>query len=308
MQKKSIKHLIVIVGPTASGKTELSIALAHALQCAILSADSRQFYQELSIGTAKPTENEMDGIRHYFINNLSIKNTYTAGQFESEAMQVLEKEFAQHNFAILVGGSGLYIDAVCKGIDDLPRSIAIRNDLNKEFEQFGIEKLQLELQEIDPQYYQQCDQQNPHRLIRAIEVYRASGLQMSELLSKTAKERPFKIHYFGIHHERDKLYERINLRVLNMIEIGLIKEVQSVLPYRHHQALNTVGYKEVFDYLDNTISLEEAIQQIQQNTRRYAKRQLTWFRREPATVWLNDTLSNNVQEIITLVKQTKNAD
>lgn len=303
---RRIKQLIVIVGPTAGGKTALSIKLAKSLNCAILSADSRQFYKELSIGTAKPSLVEMDGVPHYFINNLSITKEYTAGKFETEALLQLDKLFEINDYAILVGGSGLYIDAVCKGIDDLPRSPATREQLIHEFEQFGLQPLQDELKMVDPAYYETCDYQNPHRVMRALEIYRSSGQLMSELLSKSAKSRPFSIHYFGLHHPREVLYERINNRVIDMIDSGLVQEVESLVSYRNHQALNTVGYKEIFAHLDGILSLDEAIQQIQQNTRRYAKRQLTWFRREATTTWINyKSPEENAQEILEYIYNTK---
>jgi tRNA dimethylallyltransferase len=282
------KHLIVIGGATASGKTALAIELALRLDCEILSADSRQFYKELSIGTAKPTGEELKMRKHHFIDTLSISENYTAGQFENEALKVLDQLFLKSDFAIVVGGSGLYIDAICKGFDDLPKDASIKAQLVFEFEQKGIESLQHELKEKDPEYYESCDYQNPHRIIRALEIIRSSGEKVSVLHTKAVKNRPFNIYYFAIEHSRELLYDRINKRVIQMIHDGLIEEVKSVLSYRNHQALNTVGYKEVFDYLDGKLSLEETISSIQQNTRRYAKRQLTWFRREKETHWLTD--------------------
>lgn len=248
----------------------------------------------------------MQGIPHYFIDNLSITSHYTSGQFELEALHVLENEFKTKDTAILVGGSGLYIDAVCKGIDDLPRDKEVRKQLIQEFEEFGLEKLQNELKESDESYYMQCDFQNPHRVMRALEVIRISGNKMSELLSKSIKNRDFNILYFTIDYSREKIYKRINNRVLQMIENGLVEEVKSVALYREHQALNTVGYKEIFDYLDGNISLDEAISQIQQNTRRYAKRQLTWFRREPSTHWINhDNISDQMKVVLDVLEEQK---
>ena len=283
------KKLIVIGGPTASGKTALSVSLAKVLNCSILSADSRQFFNELSIGTAKPSLAEMEGIKHYFIDSHSIQEDYTSGQFEHDALAILEEEFKGKDYVILVGGSGLYIDAVCKGIDDLPRNELIRNQLNKEFEESGIEKLQQELKEKDGSYYSTIDIQNSHRIIRALEVIRESGKKMSDFQKNKPKERSFSIHYFAIDHLRSKLYEKIDNRVIEMVQNGLIDEVKNVEPFRRKQALNTVGYKEVFMYLDHQISKEEMISLIQQNTRRYAKRQITWFKREKSTLWLDGT-------------------
>jgi len=283
------KTLIVIGGPTASGKTALSVSLAKTLDCSILSADSRQFFNELSIGTAKPSLVEMGGIKHYFIDSHSIQEDYTSGQFEHDALAILEDEFKEKDYAILVGGSGLYIDAVCKGIDDLPRNEEIRNQLNKEFEENGLANLQKELNEKDSSYYSMIDIQNSHRIIRALEVILESGKKMSDFQKNKPKERPFSIHYFAIDHLRSKLYEKIDNRVIQMVQNGLIDEVKNVQQFRGKQALNSVGYKEVFMYLDNQISKEEMIGLIQQNTRRYAKRQITWFKREKSTLWLDGT-------------------
>ncbi|MEO9257200.1 MAG: tRNA (adenosine(37)-N6)-dimethylallyltransferase MiaA [Crocinitomicaceae bacterium] len=283
------KKLIVIGGPTASGKTTLSVSLAKILGCSILSADSRQFFNELSIGTAKPSLVEMDGIKHYFIDSHSIQEDYTSGQFEHDALAILEEEFKEKDYVILVGGSGLYIDAVCKGIDDLPRNELIRDQLNIEFEESGIEKLQQELKEKDNSYYSTIDIQNSHRIIRALEVIRESGKKMSDFQKNKPKERSFSIQYFAIDHLRSKLYEKIDNRVIEMVQNGLIDEVKNVEPFRRKQALNTVGYKEVFMYLDHQISKEEMISLIQQNTRRYSKRQITWFKREKSTLWLDGT-------------------
>lgn len=301
MQNKD-KHLIVLAGATASGKTALAVELALQLNCSVLSADSRQFYKELSIGTAKPSVEEMKGVRHYFINNLSIREEYTAGQFETDALRVLEDEFKEKDVAILTGGSGLYIDALCKGIDDLPRSKEIRQHLIRAFEKEGIHPLQEELKACDPESAAILDLQNPHRVMRALEVFRSSGKKMSELQSKQDKERPFSVHYFAIHHPREQLYDRINQRVTEMIQNGLVDEVKSVENFRNHQALNTVGYKEIFDYLDGQLSLDEAADVIRQNTRRYAKRQLTWFRREASTKWIDYAApKDNAIEIIRLL-------
>lgn len=281
------KTLIVIAGPTASGKTSLSVQVAEALNCAILSADSRQFFNEMSIGTAKPTPEEMKHIPHYFINSLSIEEEYTSGQFERDALVVLQNEFKTKDYALLVGGSGLYIDAVCKGMDNLPKNASIRADLNQLLAQDKFTELQCELKEKDADYYAKIDIHNPHRVIRALEVIRSSGKKMSELQTKTVSERPFSVMYFGISHPREILYNRINQRVVSMFENGLVEEVKQLLPYKHKQALNTVGYKEVIGYLEGKCTLQEAIAMVQQNTRRYAKRQLTWFNREKNMYWLD---------------------
>ena len=248
----------------------------------------------------------MAGVPHFFINNLSIQDDYTAGKYETEALAQLEKLFHENDYAILVGGSGLYIDAVCKGIDDLPRSPETREQLILEFDQFGLAPLQEELKRVDPTYFNTCDNQNPHRVMRALEIFRSSGQLMSELHSKSTKSRPFNIHYFALHHPREVLYERINNRVLDMIDSGLIQEVESVAAYRSHQALNTVGYKEIVEYLDGQIPLTIAIEKIQQNTRRYAKRQLTWFRRENSTKWIDyKSPEANADEILAYLSVKK---
>ena len=283
------KTLIVIGGPTASGKTALSVSLAKKMDCTIISADSRQFFKELSIGTAKPTLVEMGGVKHFFINSHSIEEDYTSGQYEHEALAIIEEEFKQKDYIILVGGSGLYIDAICKGIDDLPRNEEIRNQLNHEFEENGLDNLQQELKEKDTSYYSTIDIQNSHRIIRALEVIRESGKKMSDFQKNKPKERSFSIRYFAIDHLRSLLYERIDQRVIEMVENGLVNEVKDMQAYRKKQALNTVGYKEVFLYLDGQISKEEMINLVQQNTRRYAKRQITWFKREKSTIWLDGT-------------------
>lgn len=295
---KKNKHLIAIVGPTASGKTAFSVELAKKLNCAILSADSRQFFKELNIGTAKPSLKEMKNVKHYFIDSHSIQEEYTSGQYEQDALLILEQEFETNDFVLIVGGSGLYIDALCKGIDDLPRDEAIRKQLNEEFSLFGLNKLRAELQAKDAAYYATIDNQNPHRIIRALEVIRKSGGKMNDFLKNKSKKRDFEIHYFGIHHERERLYERINQRVVKMIEDGLIDEVSNVMPFRHKQALKTVGYKEVFDFLDGKTEQKEMTALIQQNTRRYAKRQITWFKREKSTIWMDVNDKSNWIDIV----------
>lgn len=264
----------------------------------VISADSRQFYKELSIGTAKPTKDEMNGVKHYFVGSISIQSDLSASRFEKEALQVLEEEFKHHDYVILVGGSGLFIDAVCKGFDDIPFSQKIRDDLNLEFEENGLQPLLEELKTKDHEFYKFVDRQNPMRVIRAVEIIRNTGKKVSEMHRGRAKERYFKIHTYIIDHDREQLYERINLRVDQMIESGLLDEVKNLIPYRAKNALNTVGYKELFGYLDGNISLDEAIDLIKQNTRRYAKRQLTWFRKNPNAQWLSFKDKNLLTEEI----------
>ncbi|MDF3079109.1 MAG: miaA [Sphingobacteriaceae bacterium] len=284
------KTLIVIAGPTAIGKTALAIKLAVKLGTEILSADSRQFYREMNIGTAKPSEEELSVVKHYFIDSLSISEKYTVGDFEAEAISTLEKIFQNHNAAVLVGGSGLFINAVCNGFDELPKApLLVRESLNKLFAEKGIEALQEKLKAVDPEYFNQVDQQNPQRLIRALEIYEASGKPFSSFRTKQISYRSFKIIKIGLNAERSILYQRINRRVDEMVASGLIEEVKSLMPFRHLNALNTVGYSELFDYFDGKISLEQAIEQIKQNTRRFAKRQLTWFRKDTEMRWFEPT-------------------
>jgi|TARA_B100000795_G_C22797317_1_gene440025 tRNA dimethylallyltransferase len=289
------KHLIVIVGPTAIGKTSLSIALAKHYSCAVLSADSRQFYKEMEIGTAKPTAIEMDGVPHHFINNLSIHDRYTAGMFEIDAIKLLDTLYRENDVAILVGGSGLFVDAICNGFDDVPGSQKIREELIKELDTIGIEPLQQELKEKDPEYYNTSDIQNSRRVLRALEVLRVSGNTFSSYRNKTAKNRPFNIHLIGLNTDRSVLYDRINLRVDLMVKAGLLEEVKRLLPHRYLSPLNTVGYKELYDNLGDQHSIDTAISKIKQNSRKFAKRQVTWFRRNEKTKWFD---INSNQEIL----------
>lgn len=268
----------MIAGPTAVGKTNLSIQLAKHFSCPIISADSRQFYKEMSIGTAKPTEQEMQDVQHYFINNVSIHDNYNVGDYEKQVIEKLDELFKEHEYIILVGGSGLYINAVLNGVDEfeeIPEHI--RTELNKAYSEKGIVYLQEELKKRDEIYYNQVDLNNPQRLIRALEVCIHSGLPYSSFRTKPKKERSFNAIHLLINTDRETLYERINQRVDEMMKKGLLEEVKALYPYKHLNALNTVGYKELFTYFDGGCSLEEAVSQIKQNSRRYAKRQLTWF-------------------------------
>ncbi len=296
------KHLIVIVGPTAIGKTSLSIALAHHFGCEILSADSRQFYRELAIGTAKPSKEEQDGIPHHFIDSLSIQDDYNVGQFEADAIDKLKALFQHSDVSIMVGGSGLYVDAVCKGIDDIPKDAKVRTALIQELEEKGIEALQSELKERDPAHFEQMNIQNPQRLIRALEVCRVTQQPYSSFRKNKVKKRPFQIHKIGLNTDREVVYNNINQRVDLMMKKGLLEEVKSVYEFKHLNALNTVGYKELFAYLDSQTSLEEAVELIKKNTRNFAKRQLTWFRKDPDTVWFTPAV-NLSEEIIRHLEQ-----
>ena len=281
-------QLIVIQGPTASGKTALAIALAKKWNTVVLSADSRQFYKEISIGTAKPDEAEMDGIKHYFIDSHSIEEPVSAAQFEKEALAVLTEEFKVHEKIIMVGGSGLFIDAVLYGLDNFPSDKAVQTKWQTKLDEEGIGYLQDELEKLDPIHFAEMDTANPHRLIRSLEIIELSGQRLSELRKNQVKERFFDYHPFVLNPDRERLYARINERVLQMLEMGLKAEVESVKHLRHHQSLNTVGYKEIFQFFDGEYTWEKAVEMIQQNSRRYAKRQLTWFRRKDNNLWIEN--------------------
>jgi tRNA dimethylallyltransferase len=281
----------------------LAIALAKKMNTVILSADSRQFYKEISIGTAKPSLEEQAGIKHYFIDSHSIHQPLTSAQFEKEALEVLKTEFLRHKKIILVGGSGLFIDALCHGLDDVPHDENIKNQLNTEFESQGLVPLLAELEAKDPIFYAKVDLKNPVRIIRALEVIRITDKPFSSFHAFESKKRPFEFQKFVIDLPRELLYDRINKRVEIMLENGLLHEVQNLLPWQNLSALNTVGYSELFDYLNNKISLEEAIELIKRNSRRYAKRQLTWFRRDEKAVWIQElTTENQVQKIISFTE------
>jgi tRNA dimethylallyltransferase len=277
--------------------------LAKELNCPVLSADSRQFFREMTIGTAKPLPHEMDDVPHYFVGHLSINDSYTAGQFEQDALKVLEKVFAESPYAILVGGSGLYIDAVCKGIDDLPRDETCKNALTEEWKKNGLEPLQQRLMRLDPAYWATCDQQNPHRVIRALEIIKVGGQKVSDWMGKSKPKRGFISHHFVLDIPREQLYTRINNRVETMLENGLLEEVRQLLPYADKQAMKTVGYTEIVDYLEGRLTLEEAVHYIKQNSRRYAKRQVTWFKREASTIFIQDTdLAGQIDQILAHLK------
>ncbi|PHR46689.1 MAG: tRNA (adenosine(37)-N6)-dimethylallyltransferase MiaA [Fluviicola sp.] len=296
-----MKKLIVIAGPTASGKTMLSVDLAKQFDCPIISADSRQFYKEMTIGTAKPSYEEMNGVTHYFINSHSIKKPLTAGQFENEAIELITELFKTHDQLILVGGSGMFIDAIVFGTDKIPHSKEVRKKWNGIFEKQGLPYLQHQLSTKDPEYYAQVDTKNPVRLIRALEVIELTNQKYSDLRQNKV-QRGFTTHYFVIEHPRELLYDRINMRVDEMISNGLIDEVKGLITYKDTQPLNTVGYKEVFEYLEGNISLERATELIKKNTRNYAKRQLTWFKRVQNAKWIKfSTITSMINVIKTEV-------
>ncbi len=289
------KTLITIVGPTAIGKTALAIKVALHYQTEIISADSRQFFKEMNIGTAKPNSEELAQAKHHFINSHSINEELSVGSFEKEAILTLEKLFLNHNILVMVGGSGLYINAVLYGFDEMPKAdLDLRNQLNKQFDECGIEPLQNQLKVLDPIYFTEIDLNNPQRIIRALEVCIGTGKPFSSFRKTEPKKRSFKHIIIGLNIEREKLYKIINLRVDQMITEGLLEEVKSLQEYQHLNALKTVGYTEVFNYLNGFWTVEETIDKIKQNTRNFAKRQLTWFRKNKATVWFEPFETDNI--------------
>ena len=290
MLKINKKKLIVIVGPTASGKTSLSIKLAKKFKCGIISADSRQFYKEMSIGTAKPTSFELDEAPHFFINNLSVVDSYSVGKFKEEVNKFLKQYYKSNDIIILVGGSGLFIDGVLKGLDDFPKiNDEIRDKLNFDFDTNGIKNLCERLKVVDPEYYDIVDLNNHRRVIRALEVYYSTNKPYSSFLKRDNSYRTdINIKFIGINPEREKLNLRIKNRVDNMINDGLLEEVKKLYQYKDLNALNTVGYTEIFKHIDGDISLDEAIDLIKSNTRKYSKRQMTWFRKNKEIMWYSD--------------------
>lgn len=292
MQNNLKNYLIVIVGPTAIGKTALSIKLAQHFGCDILSCDSRQFFKEMRIGTAVPNQNELAAAKHHFIQNKSIFENYSVGDFEKEAISKLEALFQKNNIQIVVGGSGLYVNAILKGFDDFPEvSNEIRENIRTQYEKYGIEILQKKLEELDKHYYSTLLKenpqtlQNPQRMMRFVEVCMASNLPYSYFLNQKKNQRNFEPIIIGLEAEREIMYDRINQRVDIMMQGGLLEEAKKVYPNKELNALQTVGYRELFDYFDDKTTLEFAIEQIKMNTRRFAKRQLTWFKRNENTTW-----------------------
>lgn len=297
----SQKILLAVVGPTAIGKTSLGILLAKHFETEIVSADSRQFFKEMEIGTAVPSPSELNTATHHFIQHKSIFEPYSVGDFEREAMELLETLFQKHDIVVMVGGSGLYMDAVVNGLDEFPEvDPEIRTTLDQKLQQEGLEFLQNELKDRDPEYYNTVDLENPHRLIRALEVCIAAGKPYSSFLDQDKPKRPFKTLYIGLEAPRNIIYERINARVDHMMEAGLLGEVKKLYPHRKLNALQTVGYKELFEYIDGHCSLESAVSEIKKNTRRFAKRQLTWLRKNEGILWVEyDAEPNNMIEQIT---------
>ena len=296
-----MKTLLVIAGPTAIGKTALCIQLAQALQTDVVSADSRQLYQQLTIGTAKPSVDEMDGVQHYFIDSHSVTDPVNAGRYERECLTILDKLFEQKDVVILSGGTGLYINAVCFGLDDMPPvDAALREHLSIRLQQEGLEALQKELRQLDPTYAQTADLQNPARVTRALEVCLTTGQPYSSFRRQQPAERSFRSVLIALERPREELYARIEARVDMMLEAGLIEEVRSLLPYRYLGPLQTVGYQEVFPYMDGTYDYEEMVRLLKRNTRRYAKRQLTWFRNQGNYYWFHPEAKQEILTYLTL--------
>lgn len=300
MPQQKKPYLIVIAGPTAIGKTALAIQLAKEFSTEILSADSRQFYKELSIGVAKPTAKELAAAPHHFIGHISVQHPYTAAQYEKEALATLAQLFKNHNIAIVVGGSGLFINALLNGLDNLPQDESIRQTLNQRLQTEGLETLAQQLKTLDEESYNTVDTNNPRRVMRALEICLASGKKASQLRQNNNAEREFIPIKIALNIDREKLYQRINQRVDAMMAEGLENEVKNLLPHRLLNALQTVGYKELFDYFDDNATLPQAVELIKQHTRNYAKRQLTWFRKDDNYTWFEPT---QLAEIIAHIRQ-----
>lgn len=293
------KHLVVIAGPTGSGKTDLSIRVARYYHCPIISTDSRQFYRGIPIGTAQPTAEELQMAEHHFIADRDLKDDFNSGAYETEALSRLEELFQKHDIVVAVGGSGLYIKALCEGMDDLPEvDQRLREELNSRCKAEGVEALAEELRRLDPDFYEVVDRKNPARVVRALEVCISTGKTYSSLRSGVKRQRPFNIIKIAVNMDREVLYERIDLRVDKMVQAGLYDEALKVYPLRELNALQTVGYREWFDHFDGKISREEAIELIKRNSRRYAKRQLTWFRADKDFEWFEPSETEKILEYI----------
>lgn len=294
--------LFVLIGPTGVGKTELSLSMAEFLNTPIFNADSRQIFRDLPIGTAAPTAEQQQRVKHYFVGTHSLTDYYSAAQYEADVLAVLDRHFNQegHQNALLTGGSMMYIDAVCRGIDDIPTvDDETRRILMDRYEEVGLEQLNQELKVLDPEYYNIVDHKNPKRVIHALEICYMTGKPYSSFRTNQPKERPFEIIKIGLKRDREELYERIHLRVDEMIRQGLIDEVKRVAEYRQTNALNTVGYKEIFNYLDGTWDLATAIEKIKQNTRIYSRKQMTWFKRDTSIHWFHPDDHSGINELIT---------
>lgn len=297
----SDKKLIVITGPTAVGKTSLCLDIAREFEIPIINADSRQIFRELRIGTASPTPEQLKQVRHYFVGSLSINDYYSASMYEQDVLALLDKLFQTSDYALMAGGSMMYIDAVCNGIDDIPTvDEKTRTVLKQRLEEEGIEALAEELKRLDPEHYEIVDRKNPRRVIHALEICHMTGSTYTSFRTAIKKQRPFQIIKIGLNRDREELYQRINHRVDEMMQQGLLDEARRLAGHRETNALNTVGYKELFEYFDNKWSLEEAIERIKGNTRRYARKQLTWFKRDEKMKWFHPAQK---EEITTYISQ-----
>ena len=294
------KTLIVILGPTGVGKTDVCLRVAEYFRIPIINADSRQIFREIPIGTAAPTPEQLQRVKHYMVANHQLTDYYSASMYEQDVLEILEKEFLSHDIALLSGGSMMYVDAVCKGIDDIPTvDDETRTWMKQRFEQEGLETLCEELRQLDPDYYAIVDKKNYRRVIHALEIIHCSGKTYTSFRTNTQKERPFTILKIGLTRDRNELYDRINRRVDKMMEEGLLEEARRMYPLRQLNALNTVGYKELFNYFDGIWPSEEAIERIKGNTRRYCRKQLTWYKNDEDIKWFNP---DNVEEIIKYIE------
>ncbi len=297
----SAKTLIVITGPTAVGKTALCLDIAQHFGIPIINADSRQIYKELKIGTASPTIEQMRRVPHYFVGSLSLHDYYSASLFEQQVLEILQREFEHSDYALLTGGSMMYIDAVCNGIDDIPTVDDVtRETLKRRLADEGLEALVEELRQLDPEYYEIVDKQNPRRVVHGLEICLMTGKTYTSFRKREIKQRPFRIVKIGLNRDREELYNRINQRVDQMMTDGLLDEAKRLYPMRHMNALNTVGYKEMFAYLDGTWTLEEAVERIKGNTRRYARKQLTWYKKDEQIRWFHP---NEIEQIYSYISQ-----
>ena len=295
----SAKKLIVMTGPTAVGKTDVCLQVARQFDIPIINADSRQLFRELKIGTAAPTEEQMAQVKHYFVGSLSIGDYYSASMYEQDVLQLLDTLFQDSDYALLSGGSMMYIDAVCNGIDDIPTvDDKTRDTLKRRLEEEGLEPLVEELHRLDPEHWAIVDRQNPRRVVHALEICLMTGKTYTSFRKAEKKERPFQIIKIGLNRDREELYHRINVRVDQMMAQGLLNEVRAMNEYRNVNALNTVGYKELFNYLDGLWTLDEAVERIKGNTRRYARKQLTWFKRDLQMRWFHP---DDIQNMLTYI-------
>lgn len=303
-----MKTLITLQGPTGVGKTELSLRLAEFFDTCILNADSRQVYRDIPIGTAAPTEAERQRVPHHFVGMLALDDYYSAAQYESDVLRLLNNEvFPQKDVAILSGGSMMYIDAVCKGIDDIPTIDAETREMMRErYEREGLEPLAEELRLLDPDYYAECDIRNPKRVVHALEICYMTGRTYTSFRVRRKAHRPFRIIKVGLQREREELYDRINRRVDSMMQDGWLDEARRVLPFRHCNSLNTVGYKELFKYLDGEWELDFALEKIRRNTRVYSRKQMTWFRRDEEVRWFHSEDENGILDYLQAVLKTPN--